>query len=140
MDRAIQDAFGQPLDALHAQATHDTTRPALRQALEMRSFLAVVEEQYDQVRARIHQTTAPGTAPNPEDLAFAIQWLLAIHHAHTTYTGAITSLLRTMPPHQATPVLSPRGLDKPPRSARTTEPLPALSALEAPSPRTAHIR
>ncbi|MEU5898702.1 hypothetical protein [Streptomyces venezuelae] len=104
-DRALQDAFGAEVAELYAQAARGEANAALQRALELRSFLAVAEEQVARVRDRIH--TAPATDGNEddlsaEDLGWDADWLEAALAGRDGYTAALDELLRTLPaPTQA---------------------------------------
>lgn len=59
-DTAIVEALGRPLDVLYAQAAAGTADPVVQRVLELRSFLAVIEDQAGKARDSIHRATAPG--------------------------------------------------------------------------------
>lgn len=104
-DAALQDAFGAEVAELYAQAARGEANAALQRALELRSFLAVAEEQVVRVRDRVH--TAPATDGgvddlSAEDLRWDTDWLEAALASRDGYTAALDELLRTMPaPTQA---------------------------------------
>ncbi|MCT9139435.1 hypothetical protein [Streptomyces violarus] len=109
MDADLQKVFGKPvLELYEAAADHDAS-PALARALELRSFLALTEEQVARVRDRVHADMDPGRNHgelSADKLRFDAQWLDAALEARDAYRAALGELLRTMPPpaQQARPV------------------------------------
>ncbi|MGW2917742.1 hypothetical protein ACWDBF_07740 [Streptomyces angustmyceticus] len=99
-DQALENAFGARPAALYAQAAHPDASVALQRALELRSFLAVAEEQVARVRDRVHEATAADGdmgALSAEDLRWDAQWLEAALAARDGYVTALDDLLQTMP-------------------------------------------
>ncbi|MFC7841619.1 hypothetical protein [Streptomyces sp. NPDC057382] len=109
MDADLQKVFGMPvLELYEAAADHDAS-PALARALELRSFLALTEEQVARVRDRVHADMDPDRNMGElaaDKLRFDAQWLDAALEAREAYRAALGELLRTMPPpaQQAWPV------------------------------------
>lgn len=109
MDADLQKVFGNPLPELYETAASPGASPALARALELRSFLALTEEQVARVRDRVHADMDPdrdmGELP-ADKLRFDAQWLEAALEARDGYRAALGGLLRTMPPpaQQARPV------------------------------------
>ncbi|MET9818186.1 MULTISPECIES: hypothetical protein [unclassified Streptomyces] len=109
MDADLQKVFGKPvLELYEAAADHDAS-PALARALELRSFLALTEEQAARVRDRVHADMDPDRnlgELSADKLRFDAQWLDAALEARAAYRAALGELLRTMPPpaQQARPV------------------------------------
>nr|WP_202536900.1 hypothetical protein [Streptomyces sp. SID8350] len=99
-------AFGASLRELYAQAAGPEASAALMRALELRSWLAVAEEQVARVRDRIHDATAADRDMgelSADDLRFDAQWMEAALSARDGYATALGELLRTMPPPGARP-------------------------------------
>ncbi|MEV7064324.1 hypothetical protein AB0N97_16150 [Streptomyces collinus] len=109
MDADLQKVFGKPvLELYEAAADHDAS-PALARALELRSFLALTEEQVVRVRDCVHADMDPDRnlgELSADKLRFDTQWLDAALEARDAYRAALGELLRTMPPpaQQARPV------------------------------------
>ncbi|MFE2518399.1 hypothetical protein ACFXG9_24170 [Streptomyces mirabilis] len=134
MDADLQKVFGNPVPELYEAAAGHDAFPALARALELRSFLALTEEQVARVRERVHADMDPDrdTAELSADkLRFDAQWLDAALEARDGYRAALGELLRTMPPpdQQARPVRSAqlRGTATLPSSAA-----PGPSTVKAP--------
>ncbi|MFF2941290.1 hypothetical protein ACFVSQ_15755 [Streptomyces niveus] len=107
-DDLLAETFGATLAELHERAAVAPGIPALTRALELRSFLALAEEQVARVRDRVHEAMAPGRDMNElsaDELRFDAQWLAAALDARDGYLTALGQLLRTMPP-QTGPVPS----------------------------------
>ncbi|MER6516666.1 hypothetical protein ABT246_07315 [Streptomyces sp. NPDC001553] len=100
-DAHLEEVFAVPVAQLYAAAAAGTATPAAQRALELRSFLALAEEQVARVRDRVHRYTAPdadmGTL-SASELRFDSQWLDAALSARTQYVTALRELLRAMPP------------------------------------------
>ncbi|AZP17870.1 hypothetical protein EJC51_18260 [Streptomyces aquilus] len=124
-DAALQEAFGADIAELYAQAVRGEANAALQRALELRSFLAVAEEQVARVRDRVHAATAADGDMDDlsaEDLRWDADWLDAALAGRDGYTAALDELLRTMPaPNQV--AVSRAGLS--PKIAATAPPAPA---------------
>ncbi|MFD4786492.1 hypothetical protein ACFWN1_05315 [Streptomyces sp. NPDC058459] len=109
MDIDLQQVFGSPVPELHEAAVARDASPALTRALELRSFLALTEEQVARVRDRVHADMNPDRDMgelSAYKLRFDAQWLEAALDARDGYRAALGELLRTMPPcrEQARPV------------------------------------
>ncbi|MFJ7164087.1 hypothetical protein ACIQUV_01105 [Streptomyces globosus] len=124
MDSELQDVFGIPVSELYEAACGPDASPALARAMELRSFLALTEEQVARVRDRVHADMRPdrdmGELP-ADQLRFDAQWLEAALEARDGYRTALGELLRTMP-----------ALDQHPRTVRTTQ-LRATTTLAPPA-------
>ncbi|GCD41838.1 hypothetical protein [Streptomyces paromomycinus] len=118
-DTVLEKVFGAPLDELYAAAVAGTASPALHRIMELRSFLAVAEEQLARVRDRIHEATAPARQYelSAEELQWDLQWLQAALSGRQECVGALEEVLRTMPAPGARPQ---QGLPPPKISARAT--------------------
>ncbi|MGW3692373.1 hypothetical protein ACWD6U_00585 [Streptomyces sp. NPDC005149] len=109
MDADLQKVFGRPLPELHESAIGPDASAALTRALELRSFLALTEEQVARVRDRVHADMDPGRDMgdlSADKLRFDARWLDAALDARNGYCAALGQLLRTMPApeQQARPV------------------------------------
>ncbi|MFD3580907.1 hypothetical protein [Streptomyces sp. NPDC058683] len=109
MDADLQQVFGSPVPELHEAAVGHDASPALARALELRSFLALTEEQVVRVRDRVHADMDPDRdigELSADKLRFDAQWLEAALDARDSYRAALGELLCTMPPPdpQARPV------------------------------------
>ncbi|WP_420036059.1 hypothetical protein ACN2WE_30995 [Streptomyces sp. cg28] len=125
-DAALEEAFGDvELAELYAQAARGEASAALYRALELRSFLAVAEEQVARVRDRVHAATDPDGDMgdlSAEDLRWDAQWLDAALAGRDGCTAALDEVLRTMPPpSQAGPARAALN----PKIAATPPPAPA---------------
>ncbi|MEE1797374.1 hypothetical protein PUR57_01495 [Streptomyces sp. JV176] len=99
-DGRLQDVFGAPVAELYETAAGPETPAALARALELRSFLALTEEEVARIRDRIHAATAPERDMDElfaGDLRMDTQWLQTALNARDIYTTALGDLLRTMP-------------------------------------------
>ncbi|KUM99332.1 hypothetical protein AQI95_39510 [Streptomyces yokosukanensis] len=100
-DDLLHQVFGVPVGDLYTAAVHPDASPALSRALELRSFLALAEEQVARVRDRVHEAMAADRDMDElsaEDLRMDAQWLDAALDARDGYRAALDDLLRTMPP------------------------------------------
>ncbi|MEU3549922.1 hypothetical protein [Streptomyces longwoodensis] len=131
MDADLQKVFGRPVPELYEAAVGHDASPALARVLELRSFLALTEEQVARVRDRVHADMDPDRDMgelSADKLRFDAQWLDAALEARDGYRAALGELLRTMPPpdQQARPVrltqlratatLAPSAAPAPPRA------------------------
>ncbi|MFE1071197.1 hypothetical protein ACFW5W_08215 [Streptomyces sp. NPDC058783] len=101
MDVDLEDVFGNPVAELYEAAVGPDASPALARALELRSFLALTEEQVARVRDRVHADMDPGRDMgelSADKLRSDAQWLEAALDARDGYRAALGELLRTMPP------------------------------------------
>ncbi len=113
MDDDLQKVFGKPIPELYEAAAGQDASPALARALELRSFLALTEEQVVRVRDRVHADMDPDRDMgelSADKLRFDAQWLEAALEARDGYRAALGELLRTMPPpaQQARPDPTPQ--------------------------------
>lgn len=100
-DAYLEEVFGAPLAQLYAAAAAGTATQAEQRALELRSFLALAEEQVAHVRGRVHRYTAPDAdmgALSASELRLDAQWMDAALSARTQYVSALEQFLRSMPP------------------------------------------
>jgi hypothetical protein len=100
MDADLEQVFGNPLPELYEAAAGPDASPALARALELRSFLALTEEQVARVRDRVHADMDPDRDMgelSADRLRFDAQWLEAALDARDGYRAALGELLRTMP-------------------------------------------
>ncbi|MFF0700105.1 hypothetical protein ACFYVC_07350 [Streptomyces tendae] len=109
MDGDLQKVFGNAVPELYEAASGPDASPALARALELRSFLALTEEQVARVRDRVHADMDPDRDMDElsaDKLRFDAQWLEAALEARDGYRAALSELLRTMPSpdRQARPV------------------------------------
>ncbi|MEU2263888.1 hypothetical protein ABZ557_27270 [Streptomyces sp. NPDC019645] len=131
-DGRLQDVFGAPLAELYETAMVAGASPAVTRALELRSFLALAEEQVARVRDRAHAAMAPDRDMDElsaETLRMDAQWLDAALDARDGYRAALEDLLRTMPP-----------LVWQPRPVQFTQPKATIAlppAVAAPAPQRA---
>ncbi|MET9013930.1 hypothetical protein ABZX74_23875 [Streptomyces olivaceoviridis] len=131
-DDQLHQVFGAPVGDLYTVAVRPDASPALSRALELRSFLALAEEQVAQVRDRVHEAMAADRDMDElsaEDLRMDSQWLEAALDARNGYRTALDDLLRTMPPPGQRP--------RPGRTAQPTLATTLPSAVAAPAPRGA---
>ncbi|MET9952859.1 MULTISPECIES: hypothetical protein [Streptomyces] len=124
MDSELQDVFDAAVSELYEAACGPDASPALARAMELRSFLALTEEQVARVRDRVHADMRPDRDMgelSADQLRFDSQWLEAALEARDGYRTALGELLRTMP-----------ALDQRPRPVRMTQ-LRATTALASPA-------
>lgn len=125
MDADLQKVFGPPVPELYEAATAPNGSPALTRALELRSFLALTEEQVARIRDRVHADMDPDRDMgelSADRLRFDAQWLEAALQARDSYRTALGDLLRAMPPRaqNTRPVGTPQ--------LKTTVPMPPSAA------------
>ncbi|WP_052230214.1 hypothetical protein [Streptomyces sp. CT34] len=99
-DKALAEAFGASLSELYEQAGSPDASAALTRAMELRSWLALAEEQVVRVRDRVHESTAADRdlgELSADDLRMDAQWLEAALAGRDGYVAALGELLRTMP-------------------------------------------
>ncbi|MER6031571.1 hypothetical protein [Streptomyces sp. NPDC001851] len=129
-DDLLHQIFGVPVGDLYTAAVRPDASPALSRALELRSFLALAEEQVARVRDRVHEAMAADRDMDElsaEDLRMDAQWLEAALDARDGYRAALDDLLRTMPPPGQRA-----------RTVRTMQPTPAtVLPSAAPAPKRA---
>jgi hypothetical protein len=109
-DTAIVNALGRPLDVLYARAAAGTADLVVQRVLELRSFLAVIEDQAGKARDRIHRATGPLNdlyGLSAENLQFQTALLEAAQAAGRRYEQMLRELLPAMSapaPSQRRPV------------------------------------
>ncbi|MFI2204650.1 hypothetical protein ACH47Z_28460 [Streptomyces sp. NPDC020192] len=126
-DPALEKAFGAAVAELYAQAAHSEVSAALQRALELRSFLAIAEEQVAHVRDRVHGATAADRDMgdlSAAELRWDADWLEAALAGRQGYAAALDELLRAMPP---TVQLSAQRAELSPKVTATAPPAPAAS-------------
>ena len=131
-DARLQEVFGAPVADLYGRASGPDASAALTHALELRSLLALAEEQVTRIRDRVHEAMEPGRDMDElsaDQLRMDAQWLEAALGARDGYRTALDNLLRTMPP----PGVPSRPVRMAQQTITTT--LPPDSA--APAPRSA---
>ncbi|MGX1851167.1 hypothetical protein [Streptomyces sp. NPDC055299] len=100
LDRRLEQVFDAPIAALYATATSPDASAALSRAMELRSFLALAEEQVMRVRDGVRHAMAAERDMDElsaGDLRFDAQWLEAALDARNGYRAALDDLLLTMP-------------------------------------------
>lgn len=110
-DEALVSAFGAPIAELYAQATDSAVSAALYRALELRSFLAVAEEQVARVTEQVRDTPVTDRDRgdrSPDDLRMDAAWLEAALAGRDGYVAALDELLRTMPTPEQHPSHTPK--------------------------------
>ena len=123
-DERFAEVFGAPLDQL--LAAPDPTRH-LREALELRAFLAVTEQHVARVRDRVHERSAPDRPMDElseDELRMDARWMEAALQARRGYLTVLDKVLRSEPPPEHQP---PVTFNQPVISARAvpTEQTPA---------------
>ncbi|MFG3348688.1 hypothetical protein ACGF1Z_26970 [Streptomyces sp. NPDC048018] len=105
-DERFAEVFGAPLDQLLA-APHPTRH--LREALELRAFLAVTEDHVVWVRDRVHERSAPDRPMDElseDDLRMDAEWMEAALQARRGYLTALDKVLRFEPPPEYQPAVT----------------------------------
>ncbi|NJQ03359.1 hypothetical protein [Streptomyces zingiberis] len=100
-DGRLREVFGAPVTELYETAAGPDASAALTRALEIRSFLALAEEQVTRICKRVHEAMAPGRDMDElsaDQLRMDARWLEAALDARNGYRTALGDLLRTMPP------------------------------------------
>ncbi|GHD79377.1 hypothetical protein ACFQL8_19300 [Streptomyces goshikiensis] len=129
-DAHLEAVFGTPVARLYVAAAAGAATPAVHRALELRSFLALAEEQVARVRDRVHRYTAPGAdigSLSASELKLDSQWMDAALSARDQYVTALGELLRAMSP-AGTARASPPKLDQPRITTDPTPPIPPATA------------
>lgn len=96
-DDRLVEVFGATIDQLYRAADTDAR---LRSALELRSFLALTEQQVDRVRDRVHARSAPDRSMDKlseDELRMDAQWMKAALCARRDYLAALDEVLRAEP-------------------------------------------
>jgi hypothetical protein len=133
-DGRLQEIFGAPVAELYATAASPNASAALGRALELRSFLALAEEQVALIRDRVHEAMAPERDMDElsaDDLRMDTQWLKAALDARDGYRAALDDLLRSMPP--------PGQPTRPVRTTQQTITTTLPPATAAPAPQRAGV-
>ncbi|MEU4949885.1 hypothetical protein [Streptomyces lavendulae] len=133
-DARLEAVFGTPVGELYAQAAAGVAPPAVSRALELRSFLALTEEQVARVRDRVYAAMAPEVDMNElsaAQLRWDSQWMDAALSARGEYLTALGELFTSMPAAGST-AHRPAKLDQPGLAAHPV-PRPAPAALPAQS-------
>ncbi|MCZ0978698.1 hypothetical protein O1L60_04075 [Streptomyces diastatochromogenes] len=105
-DERFAEVFGAPLDQL--LAAPNPTRH-LREALELRAFLAVAEQQVAWVRGRVHDRSAPDRPMDDlseDELRMDAYWMEAALQARRGYLTALDKVLRSEPPSERQPAVT----------------------------------
>ncbi|MEV5483506.1 MULTISPECIES: hypothetical protein [Streptomyces] len=100
LDGRLEQVFDAPIADLYATAASPHAPAAVTRAMELRSFLALAEEQVVRVRDRVRHAMAAARDMDElsaGDLRFDAQWLEAALDARNGYRAALDDLLRTMP-------------------------------------------
>ncbi|MFE4058919.1 hypothetical protein ACFXP3_21940 [Streptomyces sp. NPDC059096] len=132
-DGRLREVFGALVADLYETAAGTDAPAVLARALELRSFLALTEEQVTHIRDRIYASMAPEREMDDlsaDRLRMDTLWLQAALDARDSYTTALDTLLRTLP----TPGAHARPVPVTRRQITTTLP-PA-----APAPRAGAAR
>ncbi|MFJ6934633.1 hypothetical protein ACIQV2_15660 [Streptomyces globosus] len=129
-DIRLEEVFGAPVGELYGQAAAGIAPPAVSRALELRSFLALTEEQVARVRDRVHAAMAPDRDMDElsaAQLRMDSQWMDAALSARGEYLTALGELLKTMPA-PTNPPRRPVAFDQQRLAARLSpRPAPAAS-------------
>ncbi|MEE4543996.1 hypothetical protein V2S66_18720 [Streptomyces sp. V4-01] len=99
-DTAIVEALGRPLTVLYTQAVAGTAEPAVQRVLELRSFLALVEDQAAKICHRIRLAVDPAGdlyGADPQHLRFQTALLEAALETGRTYRRTLQELLAVTP-------------------------------------------
>ncbi|MFE5298142.1 hypothetical protein [Streptomyces sp. NPDC056632] len=125
-DDRLAEIFGAPVNQLYRVADTDVRT---RRALELRSFLALTEEQVAWVRERVHARSAPDRGMDElsaEELRMDAQWMKAALSARRDYLAALDDVLRAEP------------LPEPARPVTFTQPVITARTVPTPGDTTAH--
>ncbi|MEJ8639018.1 hypothetical protein [Streptomyces sp. MS2.AVA.5] len=101
LDGDLQLVFGNPVPELYEMAAGSAASPALVRALELRSFLALIEEQVARVRGYVQADMDPDRDMrelSADKLCLDAHWLEAALDARDGYRTALRELLCTVPP------------------------------------------
>ncbi|MGJ5751586.1 hypothetical protein FB563_4069 [Streptomyces puniciscabiei] len=130
LDGRLEEIFDAPVAELYERAIDPDASAAVTRAMELRSFLALAEEQVARVRDRVHEAMSADRDMDElsaEQLRMDAQWLDAALDARDGYRAALDDLLRTMPP----PAQQPRPVRMTQQTLTTTLP-PSSPAAPAP--------
>lgn len=101
LDVDLQMVFGNPVPELYEAAAGSDPSPDLTRALELRSFLALIEEQVGRVRDRVQadmDADRDMRELSADKLRLDAHWLEAALDARDGYRRALRELLCTVPP------------------------------------------
>ncbi|WP_327669505.1 MULTISPECIES: hypothetical protein [unclassified Streptomyces] len=101
LDGDLQLVFGNPVPELYEMAAGSDASPDLVRALELRSFLALIEEQVARVRDYVQADMDPDRDMrelSADQLRLDAHWLEAALGARDGYRTALRELLCTVPP------------------------------------------
>ncbi|WP_328940189.1 hypothetical protein OG288_37265 [Streptomyces tauricus] len=99
-DDQLSDVFGAPVADLYERAVGADAPGGLDRLLELRSFLALAEEQVARVRDRVYSAMDPERdlrELSASNLRMDAEWLQAALEARDSYRTALDGLLLTMP-------------------------------------------
>ncbi|MEU5833047.1 hypothetical protein ABZ820_05055 [Streptomyces diacarni] len=138
LDGRLEESFGAAIADLYETADSPDAPAAVTRAMQLRSFLALTEEQVNRARAHLHGLVAPGRDLDGlyvYELRMSAQWLESALDARDTNEAALADVLHTMPP----PGQQPRPARRAPGPATTlppavTAPPPRAGAARAPRP------
>ncbi|MFD5765378.1 hypothetical protein ACFWIN_06100 [Streptomyces sp. NPDC127049] len=105
-DDRFAEVFGAPLDQLLAAPAPSRH---LREALELRAFLAVTEDHVGWVRDRVHKRSDPNRPMDElsEDaLRMDAEWMRAALQARRGYLTALDKVLSAEPPPEYQPAVT----------------------------------
>ncbi|MFE9686787.1 hypothetical protein [Streptomyces sp. NPDC006285] len=100
-DDQLSDVFGAPVADLYERAVGADAPAGLDRVLELRSFLALAEEQVVRARDRVYSAMDPERDMrelSASNLRMDAEWLQAALDARDSYRTALDGLLLTMPP------------------------------------------
>ncbi|WP_129287519.1 hypothetical protein [Streptomyces sp. GZWMJZ-114] len=100
LDTRLVATFGAPVSELYIVATTSKPPAGLPRALELRSFLALAEQQVARVRDRVHAYTAPERDMgelSAQAMRYDAEWLDAALEARSGYRNALSSVLAADP-------------------------------------------
>ncbi|MGW2822135.1 hypothetical protein ACWC24_14150 [Streptomyces sp. NPDC001443] len=130
-DARLREVFGAPVAQLYVTAVGPDASAALTRALELRSFLALAEEQVARIRDRVHEAMAPERDMDElssDVLRMDAQWLEAALDTRDGCRAVLDDLLRSMtPPGQQTRLV---------RMTQQTVTATPPPATDAPAPRS----
>ncbi|WP_282697845.1 hypothetical protein [Streptomyces sp. CC208A] len=104
-DDRFAEVFGAPLDQLLAAPAPSRH---LREALELRAFLAVTEDHVVWVRDRVHERSDPNRPLDElseDDLRSDAEWMRAALQARRGYLAALDKVLNSEPPPEYQPAV-----------------------------------
>ncbi|MBQ0855460.1 hypothetical protein J8N05_45665 [Streptomyces sp. BH-SS-21] len=99
-DDQLSDVFGAPVADLYERAVGADAPAGLDRALQVRSFLALAEEQVARVRDRVYSAMDPERDMgelSADNLRMDAEWLQVALEARDSYRTALDGLLLTLP-------------------------------------------